>query len=149
MITQQAIKCAKRQPDAVSVTADDTDVIVLLLHHYQNEGLTVLPAFMFMTSPVQLRSMIGIKATVEKHHAIVPGLLAAHVLSGCDTVPIYFGIGTGRKARRPSLRSSPPVHKVHGVLKSSVLIVHEIISSNFHLVVVLQSFHLFNIFFNK
>ena len=38
MIAQQAIMCAKRQPDAISVIADDTDVIVLLLHHYQNEG---------------------------------------------------------------------------------------------------------------
>ena len=53
MIEQQAIVCAKRQPDAVSVIADDTDVIVLSLHRYQNEGLTMLPAFMSMTSPVQ------------------------------------------------------------------------------------------------
>ena len=53
MIAQQAIMCAKRQPDAISVIADDTDVIVLLLHHYQNEGLMMLPAFMFMTSLVQ------------------------------------------------------------------------------------------------
>ena len=44
MIAQQAVMCAKQQPDAVSVIADDTDVIVLLLHHYQNEGLTVSPA---------------------------------------------------------------------------------------------------------
>ena len=43
MIAQQAIMCTKRQPDAVSVIAGDTDVIVLL-HHYQNESLTVLQA---------------------------------------------------------------------------------------------------------
>ena len=45
--------------------------------------------------PVQQRSTIDIKATVEKNHVIVPGLLAAHALSGCDTVPTYFGIGKG------------------------------------------------------
>ena len=84
---QQAIMCAKQQPGAVSVIADDTDIFLLLLHHYQNKGLT---SAMFMTSPVQQRSTIDIKATVEKHHAIVPGLLAAHALSGCDTVPTYF-----------------------------------------------------------
>ena len=92
MIAQQAIMCTKQQPGAVSVTADITDVFVLLLHHYQNEGLT---SPMFMTSPVQQRSTIDIKATMEKHHAIVPALLAAHAFSGCDTVPTFFGIGKG------------------------------------------------------
>ncbi|XP_044174300.1 uncharacterized protein LOC122947134 [Acropora millepora] len=92
IIAQQAIMCAKQQPGAVSLIADDTDVFVLLIHHYQNEGLT---SAMFMTSPVQQRSTIDIKATVEKHQAIVPGLLASHALSGCDTVPTYFGIGKG------------------------------------------------------
>ena len=32
---------------------------------------------------------------MEKHRAIVHGLLAAHVLSGWDTVPTYFRIGKG------------------------------------------------------
>ncbi|KAK2555738.1 hypothetical protein P5673_022305 [Acropora cervicornis] len=50
---------------------------------------------MFMTSLVQQRSMINIKATVEKHHAIDPGLLGAHALSVCDIEPTYFGIGKG------------------------------------------------------
>ena len=92
IIAQQAIMCKKQQPGAISVIADDTDVFVLLLHHYQNEGFT---RAMFMTSPAQQRSTIDIKATVEKHQAIVPGLLAAHALSGCDTIPTYFGIGKG------------------------------------------------------
>ena len=92
IIVQQAIMCAKQQPGAVSVIADDTDVFVLLIHHYQNKGLT---SAMFMTSPLQQSSTIDIKATVEKHQAIVPGLLAAHALAGCDTVPTYFGIGKG------------------------------------------------------
>ena len=48
---------------------------------------------MFMTSPVQRSCTIDIKATVEKYHAIAPGLLAARVLSGCDTVSTYFGTG--------------------------------------------------------
>ena len=85
IIAQQAIMCAKQQPGAVSV-------FVLPFHHYQNEGLT---SAVFMTSLVQQRSTIDIEATVEKHHAIVPGLLAVHALSGCDTVPTYFRIGKG------------------------------------------------------
>ena len=35
------------------------------------------------------------KATVQAHRSIIPGLQAAHGPSGCDTVPTYFGIGKG------------------------------------------------------
>ena len=39
------------------------------------------------------RTVIDIAATVKKHVAIVPNLLAAHALSGCDTVACLHGIG--------------------------------------------------------
>lgn len=48
-----------------------------------------------MIPPIQQRSLIDIKATVQAHRSIIPGLPAAHKLSGCDTVPTYFGIGKG------------------------------------------------------
>ena len=48
-----------------------------------------------MISPIQQRSLIDIKATVQAHRSIIPGLPEAHALSGCDTVPTYFGIGKG------------------------------------------------------
>ena len=32
---------------------------------------------------------------MNAHRSIIPGLPAAHALSGCDTVPTYFGIGKG------------------------------------------------------
>ena len=32
-------------------------------------------------------------ANVEKHRVIVPGLPAAHALSGCDTVACYVTLG--------------------------------------------------------
>ncbi|KAG1677197.1 hypothetical protein GQR58_013996 [Nymphon striatum] len=94
IIVQQAMMCAKDQRGhAVAVIADDTDVFILLMYHYLRERLTCP---MFMGSPIQQRSLIDIKATVQAHLAIIPGLPAAHALSGCDTVPTYFGI-----ARRP------------------------------------------------
>ena len=74
------------------VVAGDIDMFILLLHQYQNEGLTNA---VFMTSPVQQRSTIDIKATVQEHYAIIPGLLLVYALLGCDTVPMYFGIGKG------------------------------------------------------
>ena len=67
-------------------------MFILLLFHYLNEHLTCP---MFMISPIQQRSLIDIKATVQAHRSIIPGLPAAHALSGCDTVPTYFGIGKG------------------------------------------------------
>ena len=35
----------------------------------------------------------NIKNTVTQYKVIIPQLLAAHALSGCDTVAAYFGTG--------------------------------------------------------
>ena len=93
IIIQQAIMCARTQrEDAVTVIADDTDVFILLLYHYLCEHLS---CEMLMSSPFQQRSVIDIKATVQAHITLIPGLPAAQSLSGCDTVPTLFGIGKG------------------------------------------------------
>jgi len=84
--------CAKEKSNTIVIVADDTDVFVLLLYHYMKESLT---SPMFMSSPVQRRSLIDIKGTVQIHQSIIPDLPAAHALSGCDTVATYFGIGKG------------------------------------------------------
>ena len=84
--------CAKELFGATVVVADDTDVFILLLFHYLNERLTCP---MFMISLIQQRSLMDIKATVQAHRSIIPGLPASHALSGCDTVPTFFGIGKG------------------------------------------------------
>ena len=41
------------------------------------------------------RTVVDIAATVAKHQEIIPYLLAAHALSGCDTVAHMWGIGNG------------------------------------------------------
>ncbi len=51
---------------------------------------------MVMESPIKERTVIDIRATVEKHRAIIPALLAGHAISGCDTVAACFGIGKGK-----------------------------------------------------
>ena len=48
-----------------------------------------------MESPVQDRASVDIKATALEHSSIIPDILAAHALSGCDTTACYFGIGKG------------------------------------------------------
>ena len=41
------------------------------------------------------RTSIDIQATVRKHSNFVSHILAAHTLSGCDTVASLYGIGKG------------------------------------------------------
>lgn len=77
----------------VSVIADDTDVFVLLLHHYYEQQLTVP---MLMESPVSGRTVIDIRGSVQQHQHILPDILAMHAISGCDTVACCFGIGKAK-----------------------------------------------------
>ena len=62
--------------------ADDNDVYILLLHYYNQKKLNIP---MFMESSVHGRQTIDIKATAKEHANILPNLLAAHGLLGCDT----------------------------------------------------------------
>ena len=39
------------------------------------------------------KSIINIGRTVEQHHQIVPNLIGFHALTGCDSVPMMFGLG--------------------------------------------------------
>ena len=47
----------------------------------------------------QGRSTVNIGATVAKHRDIVPFLLSAHAVTGCDTVACYYGIDKGKAVK--------------------------------------------------
>ena len=73
--------------------SDDSDVFVLLLHHYAKQKLT---GVVIMESPDLLMIVtIDIKATAIEYRNIIPDFLAAHALSVCDTAACYIGIGKG------------------------------------------------------
>ena len=74
----------------VVIVADNTDVYILLLYHYQAESLTV---HMTLQSTQSDRAFIDIPASVQSLQNIVPQLLPAHALSGCDAVAMCHGIG--------------------------------------------------------
>ena len=76
----------------VLVIADDTDIFVLLCHFVFNRYIT---GHVMMTSPIRERTVIDINASVDKNRTIMDNLLAAHGLTGCDTVAMYHGIGKG------------------------------------------------------
>lgn len=76
----------------VLVVADDTDVFVLLCHFIFHGNIK---SHVIMMSPIKGRAVIDVNETVEKHYDIMDNLLAAHGITGCDTVATYFGIGKG------------------------------------------------------
>ena len=76
IIPQQVVHIAAQGIRCISVICDDTDVFLLLLHYYHQ----------LMEGTTSQRTTTDIAATVKKHANIVPQLLAAHALSGCDTV---------------------------------------------------------------
>lgn len=93
IIIQQMIAVSRENPEVITIVSDDTDVFVLLLHYYQEYNISTC---VLMESPVQERTVVDIGETVKKHSSIISELLAAHALSGCDTVACYFGIGKGK-----------------------------------------------------
>ncbi len=80
------------------LVADDTDIFVLLFHFCCQCYIPVSTSVL-MVSPIRGRALIDINATVDLHRVIIPDLLAAHGLTGCDTVATYFGIGKAAAVR--------------------------------------------------
>ena len=76
IIVQQVLKCVG-EAQSILVILDDTDVFVLLLHHYQMAGLEVP---LTMESPSKERAILDIKLTQAKHKEIVTNLLPAHAI---------------------------------------------------------------------
>ena len=78
----------------IKVVSDDTDVLVILAHHMSMHtnnmpGVTEV----FMESCSRNRAVIDVNKVVGKHTKIMPNILAAHALTGCDTVSSLAGIG--------------------------------------------------------
>ena len=80
------------------MVADDTDIFIILLH-FCCQGDISASTSVLMVSPIRSRAVIDINATVDLHRDIIPYLLAAHGLTGCDTVATYFGIGKAAALR--------------------------------------------------
>ena len=91
MLVQQVVHAVQNcDSRSVKVISDDTDVFVLLLHYCWKLDLTTT---LTMEATSGDRKLIDICKTTEQHRDIVPNLLAAHALSGCDTVAQFHGIG--------------------------------------------------------
>ena len=87
MLAHQMVVVASEENKGVSVITDNTDVFVLLFHHYVKQKLTWV---VIMESPIKDRVKIDIKATAIERRTIIPDILAAHALSGCYTTACFF-----------------------------------------------------------
>ncbi len=98
MIVQQVAEVKAKQ---VLVVADGTDIFVLLLHLCCQGDIRATTSVL-MVSPILGHAVIDSNATVDLDRAIIPDLLAAHGLTGCDIVATYFGIGKAAALRVPT-----------------------------------------------
>ena len=90
IIVQQVPTVAMQGIGNITVICDDTDVFILLLHFYLSKNLS---CSILMEGTNSQQTVINISHTAKKHQTIVPHLLAAHAISGCDTTALMYGIG--------------------------------------------------------
>ena len=83
-------QCASVKVEHKLIVAEDTDVFVLLCHFVHKGDIL---GSVKMVGPARNRAIIDINMTAQHHFAILPDLLAAHALTGCDTVGMCYGIG--------------------------------------------------------
>ena len=55
------------------------------------------------------KTLISIRRTVERNRDLVPSLIPLHALTGCDTVPMLYGIG---KAKALAVLKKHPLNYV-------------------------------------
>ena len=93
IIPHQVVIATLEGRKIIKVISADTDVFLLLCHTYQSASLN---ADVFLEDFVSDKNTVSIRKTVEKHAFIIPSILSAHALTGCDTVPMMCGIGKAK-----------------------------------------------------
>ena len=75
---------------SIGVLCDNTDVFVGHCHFKKRNKI---PNKVYMVSPKKGKLAIDIDATVATHGDLLSSLLEAHIISGCDIICSYQGIG--------------------------------------------------------
>ena len=79
---------------SIRVVSDDADVLVILSHHLHSRTNGIPHDVQFyIESCSRNLTLIYINEVLKKHEQIMSNLLAAHALSGCDSVSSFIGIG--------------------------------------------------------
>jgi hypothetical protein len=91
ILPQQVDSAVREGKTSIKVISSDTDVCVLLCSIYISQGWG--DAEIYIQDFNDDKNIISVNKTVEKHKDLIPSLIALHAISGCDTVPMMFGIG--------------------------------------------------------
>jgi len=87
LVVKEALKLATAKK-VVSVIANDTDILVLLLYHFCSDMSDI---FMYSKTSQSITSVRAIAAALGP--SVVSRLLVIHAISGCDTTSCLFGHG--------------------------------------------------------
>ena len=87
IIPQQVDSFSRGSEDNQSA---DTDVFILLCHYYQSVYIDVDVLLEDFSAD---KTLISISKSIAENTSPIPSLLSAHALTGCDTIPMMFGIG--------------------------------------------------------
>ena len=92
-IVSEALRLAT-QGNPVTVVADDTGIIVLLLYHFSNDMADIYLLFGSKQLRRKLKKLINIRELAEKtSRAVLQNLLLIHVWGGCDSTSAVYGHG--------------------------------------------------------
>jgi len=103
-IVKEALTLASKQQGSIAVVGDDTDLLVLLSYHLQ-ENMADIWLLSEAKSAVRRASdfpsrLINIRTLQRRLGATVcQQLLVLHAFSGCDTTSALFGRGKGKVLR--------------------------------------------------
>ena len=90
LMTYHMIQEALAGHTSIRIASDDTDVLTILAHHlYERTNNLPNTVHVSMESCIRNRAVIDVNEVVKTHIKI----LAAHALTGCDTVSSFAGVG--------------------------------------------------------
>ena len=89
----------------MKVCCEDTDVFVLPCHSYH---IKQWKAELSMEGFKEGKNVISINDSVTKHIDIIPQIMSMHVMTGCDSAPMMYGVG--KKKALSIITKSPLLH---------------------------------------
>ena len=94
IIPQQVNSAIEQGNKVIKVICADTDGFVLLCGMHIKKNWAETEVYMENFNPD--KTLIIIRRTVEKNKEFAPSLIPLHALTGCDTVPMLYGIGKAK-----------------------------------------------------
>ena len=103
----------RKKQAVVKVLSDETDVFVLLCSNFKkiNCSSTKLYTDAFKDN----NKIIIINRSVAANATFFPSLIALHALSGCDSVPMMFGIDQSKNLKAVSKVSLKYIGDVNAI----------------------------------